>query len=435
MCSIWMRVWRLAGADDIEGVKTVLVIERSSGVLLHPTSFPGRRLGEEAYAFIDWLEAAGQSWWQVLPLGPPDRWGSPYSSASTFAGWTGLLAEPDAAVSADKIEDFVARHPYWAGEWATFAGPGAIAGQVRFEREWGALRAYAAQRGIRLIGDLPIYVGPGSAEHVSHPELFQTGVVAGAPPDDYSRNGQHWGNPLYDWGALGATSYRWWIERLRRTLELVDLTRIDHFRGFVAYWAVPERHRTARRGSWRRGPGRKLFDAVRTALGGLPLIAENLGVITPPVESLRRELGLPGMVVMQWGFGVRPSNPHALENHEENSVVYTATHDSDTTVGWWRSLSRATRAETGLEGAEPSWELIQLAFQSRARLALVPLQDVLGLGSEGRMNTPGRREGNWRWQFEPDALTDELAERLREAASSAGRSRETTSPRPLSPGR
>jgi 4-alpha-glucanotransferase len=395
--------------------------ERASGVLLHPTSLPGGRLGEEAYAFVEWLAAAGQSWWQVLPLGPPDRWGSPYSSASSFAGSPALVADGGASVSAGEIEEFVARHRFWAADWAAFAGSGAIAAQVRFEREWSALRHYAAGRGVRLIGDVPIYVGMGSADHRAHPELFQRGHVAGAPPDTYSSTGQHWGNPLYDWNALHATGYRWWIERLRRTFELVDVTRLDHFRGFVSYWAVPERHRTAKRGRWRRGPGRALFDAVRAALGSLPVIAENLGLITPAVERLRHELGLPGMAVMHWAFGRARSNPHALANHEENSVVYTATHDTDTTVGWWASLTRDERRATGLPGREPAWELLELAFSSRARLALVPLQDVLGLGSQARMNVPGRREGNWRWRFRRGALTPEVAERLRATTAAAGR--------------
>jgi 4-alpha-glucanotransferase len=274
---------------------------------------------------------------------------------------------------------------------------------------------------VRLVGDVPIYVGPGSCDHLAHPELFQTDAVAGAPPDAYSRNGQHWGNPLYDWGALRATGYRWWVERLRRTFELVDVARIDHFRGFVAYWAVPKGHRTARRGRWRRGPGRELFDAVRAELGSLPVIAENLGVITEPVERLRRELGLPGMVVMQWAFAGPRSNPHALANHEENSVVYTATHDTDTTAGWWGSLTRAERRATALPGKEPIWEVIEAAFGSRARLALVPLQDVLGLGSGARMNTPGRTGGNWRWRFKRGALTEELAARLRGVTERHGR--------------
>jgi 4-alpha-glucanotransferase len=396
-------------------------IGRSSGILLHPTSLPGGRLGREAYAFVDWLAAAGQSWWQVLPLGPPDEHGSPYRSASAFAGWRGLLAEPRAPVAAAEIESFAARHPFWAAGWAAFAGRSALADQVRFEREWGALRVYAADRGVRLIGDLPIYVAPGSADHLAQPELFQTGAVAGVPPDAYSADGQLWGNPLYDWAALRATGYRWWVERFRRTFELVDLVRLDHFRGFVAYWAVPEGHRTARRGVWRRGPGRDLFDAAAAELGELRVIAEDLGVITPAVIRLRRSLGFPGTVVVQWGFGPGASRVHRVENHEERSVVYTATHDNDTSLGRWQSLPPAARRSTGLPGLDPSWEVLGLAWSSRARLAIAPLQDVLGLGNEARMNTPGTVAGNWRWRFRRGALTRGLAERLRQLTGTHGR--------------
>jgi 4-alpha-glucanotransferase len=378
-------------------------LPRSSGILLHPTSLPGGRLGPEAYAFVDWLEGAGQSWWQLLPLGPPDEYGSPYKAASAFAGWTGLLADPDAPVSAEEVEDFVARHPFWTGGWAAFAGEGAIAGQVRFEREWNALRAYAAARGVRLIGDVPIYVAEGGADHSTWPELFQRGFVAGVPPDYYSSSGQLWGNPLYDWTALRATGFRWWIERFRRTFELVDLTRVDHFRGFVAYWAVDARRKTARIGRWRRAPGRELFAAVRAKLGDLLVIAEDLGVITPRVERLRDELGLPGMHVLQFA----PSRPHRLADHRENGVVYTGTHDNDTAAAF--------------AGAGRHWELIEQALSSRARLAIVPVQDVLGLGSEARMNVPGRPTGNWSWRLRPDQLTDELAKRLRAATREAGR--------------
>jgi 4-alpha-glucanotransferase len=398
-----------------------LLAERTSGILLHPTSLPGGGLGPEAERFVDWLEAAGQSWWQILPLGPPDEARSPYRSASAFGGWPGLLAEPDAPVSADELESFVARHPFWIGHWAEFAGEGAIADQVRFEREWGALRRYAAARGVRLIGDLPIYVAPGSADHLSHAELFQTGAVAGVPPDAYSRSGQLWGNPLYDWAAVRATGWRWWIERFRRTFELVDLTRVDHFRGFVAYWAVPEKHRTAKAGVWRKGPGRELFDAVRAELGDLPVIAEDLGVITPPVERLRDELGLPGMHVLHWAFEGGRRNPHHPANHRENGAVYTGTHDSDTAVGWYRSLPRRVRDATGLDPAEPNWSLIRIALASSARLAIAPAQDVLGLGSEARMNRPGSGAGNWRWRLEAGQLTDELAARLRAETERAGR--------------
>jgi 4-alpha-glucanotransferase len=392
-------------------------LERSSGVFLHPTSLPSGRIDEEAYRFVDWLAAAGQSWWQMLPVGPPDEFGSPYRTASAFAGSVALLAKPRAWVTTAEIEDFVARHPYWIGGWARFAGADAIEGQVRFEREWGALRTYARKRGVRLIGDVPIYVGDAGADVDTWPELFAHGEVAGAPPDTLSANGQLWGNPLYEWPAHRATGFRWWEERFRRTFELVDLARIDHFRGFVSYWAIPAGHKTARRGRWRRGPGIELF----RALGDLPLIAEDLGVITPPVYALRDELGLPGMVVLQWAFGRRRSNLHAPRNHRRNQVVYTSTHDTDTAVGWFERLGRKQRAATGLDPAEPSWGLIEIAMQSRASLAIVPAQDVLGLGSASRMNRPGHVYGNWQWRLAPGQLTKELAGRLREATERGGR--------------
>lgn len=396
-------------------------LERSAGILLHPTSLPSGKLDREAYRFVDWLAAAGQSWWQVLPLGPPDEFRSPYRSPSAFAASSQLLARPEARVTAREIEDFVARHPFWTGFWASFAGAEAIADQVRFEREWGALRAYAAGRGVRLIGDLPIYVSGEGADHAGWPELFARGEVAGAPPDALSALGQRWGNPLYDWPAHRATGYRWWCERLRRTFELVDLCRVDHFRGFVSYWAIPERNRTAKNGRWRPGPGAELFRAVERDLGHLSLIAEDLGHITNPVYRLRDELGLPGMVVLLWAFRPNPRNPHRLENHRVNSVAYTSTHDTATAVGWFESLGRRQRAATGLDLNEPAWGLIELAYKSRARLAIAPAQDVLGLGNEARMNRPGVTEGNWSWQLERGALTSALARRLRGLAEQHGR--------------
>ena len=389
---------------------------RSSGILLHPTSLPGGRLGDEAYRFVDWLAAAGQSWWQMLPLGPPDEFGSPYRTTSAFAATPALLADPKAAVSADEIEEFVARRPYWAGAWAHFARGRALADQVRFEREWSALRAYARERGVRLIGDVPIYVSDEGADIAAWPELFSHGEVAGAPPDPLNANGQHWGNPLYDWAAHRRTGFRWWIERFARTFELVDVARVDHFRGFVSYWAIPAGHKTARHGRWRPAPGHELFTTIERALGHLSLIAEDLGVITPAVYKLRDELGLPGMAVLHWAFGGSRSNPHAPANHRENQVVYTSTHDTDTTVGWYRSLKRKEREATGLDPAEPHWGLITMAMESRAALAMIPAQDVLGLGSEDRMNRPGVVEGNWRWRLEQGQLTEELAARLRELA-------------------
>jgi 4-alpha-glucanotransferase len=396
-------------------------LSRSAGILLHPTSLPSGKLDRDAYRFVDWLAAAGQSWWQMLPLGPPDEFGSPYRSPSAFAASSQLLARPDARVTAGEVEEFVARHPFWTGGWARYAGEGALADQVRFEREWAALREYAAERGVRLIGDLPIYVSDGGADHDCWPELFAHGEVAGAPPDALSATGQRWGNPLYDWPVNRATGFRWWQERFRRTFELFDLCRIDHFRGFVSYWAIPARNATAKAGHWRPGPGAELFRAVEDELGHLPLIAEDLGHITPPVRRLRDELGLPGMVVLLWAFRRARGNPHALESHRRNSVAYTSTHDTDTAAGWFAGLRPRERAATGLDPSEPQWGLIELAYSSRAALAIVPAQDVLGLGSDARMNRPGRATGNWSWRLGRGALTPALARRLRGLAEHHGR--------------
>jgi 4-alpha-glucanotransferase len=402
--------------------------QRTAGVLLHITSLPGGRLGPAAFRFVDWLAAAGQSWWQMLPLGPPDRYRSPYKSASAFAAWRGLLADPRAPVSGAELLGFRDRHGYWIEDWASFAGRGAIADQVRFEREWGALRTYAADRGVRLLGDVAIYVAPDSADHRSHPEIFRDGVVAGTPPDAFAKTGQLWGNPLYDWPALQRRGYRWWVRRVARTLSLFDAARLDHFRGFVAYWAVPAGERTALHGRWMRGPGRALFDAIARELGtGLPFVAEDLGVITPPVNRLREELGLPGMLVLQLGFNPdEPDSPHRPVNHVEDRVVYTGTHDNDTARGWYDGLDPSTRslvddALAPLRERQPWWGLIRLAHASPARTAIVQAQDVLGLGSEARMNDPGRANGSWRWQMERGALTAALARRLRDATEEARR--------------
>jgi 4-alpha-glucanotransferase len=399
-------------------------LPRSSGILLHATSLPGGRLGSEAFRFVDWLAAAGQTWWQMLPLGPPDSDGSPYMASSAFAAWRGLLAEPRARVSRDEIEAFRARESAWIGDWERFAGQGAVEDQVRFDREWRALRLYAAARGVRLFGDLAIYIAPGSADHLAHPELFQRGVVAGAPPDALSAVGQLWGNPLYDWPALRRRGYRWWIERLRRAGGLFDLSRIDHFRGFVSYWSVPEGLKAAQAGCWRRGPGEALFRAAERELGPLPIVVEDLGIITPGVEALRERLGLPGMVVLQFAFGGGPRNPHRPENHRSNVVVYTGTHDTDTTVGWWESLSPRAREATGLDPAEPHWSLTRMALRSPAAVAMLPAQDVLGLGGSARMNLPGTTgPHNWTWRLAPGQLTAELAARLREETARSRRLR------------
>jgi 4-alpha-glucanotransferase len=447
---------------------------RSSGVLLHLTSLPGGRLGLEAYDFVDWLEAAGQSWWQVLPLGPPDAFGSPYTSSSAFATWRGLLADPDAEVTTSELKSFRARHGYWSDDWERYAGPGRAAGvpdlrpgadgfacgasssgraggtpdsgpgadgfaggasssatadQVRFQREWSALRAYAAGRGVRLIGDIPIYVAEESADVAAHPELFAKSLVAGAAPDVSHPEGQLWGQPVYDWREMRRQGYRWWIERFRRTLELFDVARVDHFRGFVAYWAVPAGVTSPLEGRWHRGPGAALLHAVEAELGHLPLIAEDLGIITPAVDRLRSEFGLLGMRIVGRGFVRRHRHRHAVAAHPEDAVVYTGTHDHQTMAGWLATaadddleLARRDLAVARIDEDDLAWGLVRLALSSRARIAVLPMQDVLGLGDEARMNHPGTvGNGNWQWRLEPGRLTGEAAERLREATVESGR--------------
>jgi 4-alpha-glucanotransferase len=408
---------------------------RSSGVQLHVTSLPSGRLDGDAYAFVDWLAAAGQSWWQVLPLGPPDELGSPYRPRSAFACSPALLAQPQAPVSDAEVSAFRAREAFWVDDWARGAGGRrAVADQVRFEREWGALRAYAAAREVRLIGDVPLYVAPGSADHRAHPELFQRGVVAGAPPDAFTWRGQRWGNPLYDWPALRRRGYRWWVERLRRATAHFDLVRIDHFRGFVAYWSIPVRARDARSGHWRRGPGRAPFDAARRALGSLPLIAEDLGAITPAVLELRDALGLPGMVVLQFSFGTAAvAASDRIGNAPARSLLYTGTHDHSTLAGWWARQDAAVRGRVAValrsRGMPSAGErhahlaLIRLAFSSPAQIAMIQLQDVLGLGDEARTNVPGSVGGNWSWKLSPRLLTPVLARTLRGLTRDAGRLR------------
>jgi len=279
---------------------------------------------------------------------------------------------------------------------------------------------------VRLIGDIPIYVAPGGADERTWPELFRHDEVSGVPPDAYSETGQLWGNPLYDWRRLQRTGYRWWVERLRRTFGLFDLARLDHFRGLVAYWAVPAGARDARGGRWKRGPGRALLDACSRTLGRLPLIAEDLGVITPAVRALRDELQLPGMLVLQFGFDPDdPHGPHRMENHRRRSLVYTATHDSDTARGWHETLPDDQRAAVDAAVAPFEgpfwWRFIALNASSVAQLAMVQAQDVLGLGTEGRMNVPGRATGSWRWRMEPGALTADHARRLRAVMEASGR--------------
>jgi 4-alpha-glucanotransferase len=402
---------------------------RASGVQLHVTSLPGGRLGEEARRFVDWLASAGQSVWQVLPVSVPDEHGSPYKSPSAFAASPALLEHPQAPVSRAELDAFATEQSYWVESWTAFGGD--LADQVRFAREWTALRAYARERGVRLMGDVPIYVAPEGADERAWPQFFRTDAVAGVPPDAYAATGQLWGNPLYHWDALRDDGHRWWVERLRRTFALFDVVRLDHFRGFSAYWAVPQGAETALGGHWEPGPGRAPFDAARSALGSMPVLAEDLGDIDQSVIDLRDALGYPGMAVLQFAFEpAYADNTHDPHNQRPNQVVYTGTHDNDTVCGWWsvlpehrRAMARAACHEAGVDAdidREPSWAVIELALKAPCGLAMMQAQDVLALGSEARMNEPGV-EGGWRWQMGPGALTDEHAQRLRALTGAADR--------------
>jgi len=491
---------------------------RKSGILLHPTSLPGRwgigDLGAAAYAFVDFLAAAGQRLWQVMPLGPTGYGDSPYQGFSAFAGnpllisfdlllQEGLLAPEDLADAADfgdgsvdygaviplklgvlrrsferfkavatpeqrrAIADFRTDQRGWLADYALFAAikeshggtnwnawepaiarrdPSVIGEwasrlsyqtefqaymQFMFFEQWRRLKAYANERGIQIIGDIPIFVAYDSADVWANRNLFELDddgnptVVAGVPPDYFSVTGQLWGNPLYHWNVIARQGYRWWIERFRATLTLVNIARIDHFRGFAAYWEVPASEETAINGRWVRGPGEALFAAVRKALGRLPIIAEDLGVITPDVEALRDNLGFPGMKVLQFAFGGDSTGPYLPHNYLPHCIVYTGTHDNDTTIGWWNTAMPSDRHNVklylGRDGSDISWDFIRLALASVAEMAVVPMQDVLNLGSEGRMNTPGSPGGNWGWRYTEDMLTPELAQRLRSLTEIYGR--------------
>ena len=491
---------------------------RASGVLLHPTSLPGPHgsgdLGAAAYHFADWLVSAGQSLWQVLPLGGIGAGNSPYMSSSAFAGnvllidlhelqQQGWLTPADLAADAafsdqrirfDRVapwrverlhraaaafatrgstdqrrdlQDFCALHSTWLPDYALFMSladangwslwcdwdtplarrdDAALRGaasrhadaiafwqfcQWRFFRQWKKLKDYANRRGVRIVGDAPIFVAYQSADVWTRQELFELDaggrpqVVAGVPPDYFSATGQRWGNPLYRWDAHQLDGYAWWTERVRRSFELVDIVRIDHFRGFAGYWEIPASEPTAVVGRWLPGPGAALFQAIEAALGKLPIIAEDLGVITPEVDALRRQFELPGMRVLHFAFGGDSRNAYLPHNYETNTVVYGGTHDNNTTLGWWAEASAAERAHASdylaSDGHEIHWDLIRAACASVADTAIHPLQDVLGLDGASRMNLPGEGEGYWEWRFGWGQVQPGHAARLRRLCQLYGR--------------
>jgi len=494
---------------------------RRSGLLLHPTSLPGRAgvgdLGIEGYRFVDFLGRSGCKLWQVLPLNPTGYGDSPFQCFSAVAGNPLLIsleklvergflshrdldplpAFPSNAVdyeavyrhripllvkaaknffrmpdgperkefelfcqsNAEWLDDFslfmTCKNAHGGLPWTQWAHDTAVrephalrhwtvrfAAQINevkffqfeFFRQWDALRLYAHDHGIHIIGDIPVYVAHDSADVWAHREFFSLTDegnpinVSGVPPDYFSATGQLWGNPIYRWDVLRSTGYNWWIERFRAAFRLYDILRIDHFRGFEAYWEVPAVESTATNGRWIKGPGAELFSALKKQLGELPIIAENLGVITAEVEQIRHQFGFPGMAILQFAFGNDPQGPSFRpHNYVRNLVAYTGTHDNDTVVGWWNSkggtdsirtpedvVKEHAFARTYLGGEdEPiNWRMIRAVLASVVDTAIIPLQDVLGLGSEARMNLPGTSRGNWRWRFPPDTLNSELAERL-----------------------
>ena len=493
------------------------MLERGSGILLHPTSFPGPYgigdLGPGSFRFVDWMEAAGQRFWQLMPLGPTGFGDSPYASPSAFAGnpllisldWLrgdGLLIDDDfvgAPSFSDEHVDFGAvipfkqsmlrkafarwrqqqgdaseafelfrlQHAHWLADFALFMSikdemdganwtswpegtrlrkPDAISEsrtrladeelfhsfvQFAFRKQWQELKHYANERGIRVIGDIPIFVAMDSADAWANRELFELDeramptVVSGVPPDYFSADGQLWGNPVFNWEANRELNFAWWIERVRATLDLVDIIRIDHFRAFAASWSVPAAAETAASGFWTRGPGEDVFDAIASALGPIEMVVEDLGLITRDVVDLRQRLGYPGMKVLQFAFNGDPLNVYLPHMYESQCVVYTGTHDNDTTIGWFTSLDEVNRARVqsyiGRDGRDVAWDLIRVALASVASVALFPLQDVLRLGQEARMNTPGRAGGNWGWRYRPEQLDDNLARGLRSLTDMYGR--------------
>jgi len=499
---------------------------RSSGILLHPTSLPGGfrsgDLGPEAYKFVEFLVSAGQSLWQVLPLGPTGYGDSPYACYSAFAGNTLLISperlvahglleadlEPD--LGADRVdfgeahrikerllrrayqnytkttdtnlrsafETFAQREAHWLDDYALFRAlkdahngvawnewepalvrrtPAALERartqlhdeieaqmfyQFLFFEQWFALKNYCNEHGVKIVGDLPIFVAQDSADVWTNPDQFKLDkngrplVVAGVPPDYFSSTGQLWGNPLYNWERMEADGFKWWIERVRATLKVVDIARVDHFRGFAACWEIPGGDKTAERGQWVEAPGKELFTAIRKTLGQLPIIAEDLGVITPDVVALRDGFGFPGMRILQFGFGGDAKNIDLPHNYVANVVAYTGTHDNDTTVGWFQSVAGegSTRTAQQIErerkfcldylnsdGEEIQWDFIRAVLASVANTAIVPLQDLLGLGTEARMNLPNSTEGNWSWRCRAGALTDTIATRLKGLTTLYGR--------------
>ena len=491
--------------------------KRRSGILLHPTSLPGRQavgsLGQEAFDFVDFLVAAGQSVWQILPLGPTGHGDCPYSCYSAFAGNPLLISLEQLAAAGDLLpselpepepasdradyklaeqrqlpllqqawrnfstrndperqlafQTFCREQSVWLDDYALFealrqefrgAGwqhwpaeirrrePAALKQwrdklhdqvswhqylQFVFFEQWLALKTYANHQGISIFGDLPIFVAENSADVWANRHLFyldendRPTLVAGVPPDYFSKTGQRWGNPLYRWERIAADDFAWWLARFSWNLQLFDLLRVDHFRGFVACWAIPADEETAVNGSWMPVPGQELFAQLRERMGKLPIVAEDLGIITSDVEELRDHFALPGMKILQFAFDSGPDNPYLPHNHLPHSVVYTGTHDNNTSLGWWQSLTphghQQVRDYLRRSCRDMPRPLIETALASVAELAIIPMQDLLALDGGARMNHPGTATGNWQWRFLPDAIPQEIIIQFRSVTHLYGR--------------
>ena len=491
---------------------------RASGVLLPISSIPSKygigTFSREAYEFVDFLKAAGQTYWQILPLGPTGYGDSPYQSFSTFAGnpyyidlekliEEGYLTEEQCEkcnwgsnaeyVDYEKIYQsrfqilklafhnseiekekdfysFVEENCFWLQDYALYmAVKDSVAGkswsewedgirlrkpdvvakykeelreeilfyefqQYLFSKQWTSLKKYANDNGIQIIGDIPIYVAFDSADTWANPELFQldeNGIptgVAGCPPDAFSATGQLWGNPLYRWDYHKETDYEWWIQRIGYCYKLYDVVRIDHLRGFDEYYNIPYGDPTAEHGKWEKGPGYDLFRVMKEKLGNKAVIAEDLGFLTPSVIKLVKKTGYPGMKILQFAFDSREESDYLPHNYTKNSVVYTGTHDNDTTVGWYHTISRRDRSFAkkylNIRGTKNiEWEFIRAAISSVSDTAIIPMQDYLGLGSEARINTPSTLGDNWKWRMTTGQLTDELAEKIYRLCKLYGRVR------------
>ncbi|MGI8788212.1 MAG: 4-alpha-glucanotransferase [Pyrinomonadaceae bacterium] len=502
---------------------------RASGILLHPTSLPSNYgigdFGKYAYGFVDFLESAKQTYWQVLPLGPTGYGDSPYQCFSAFAGNTNIISpellvedgfltteeinrKPDfparrvdfgklydwknhilalayknfrQTTSVDlrgKFETFCQTESFWLDDYALFRAvkksqdqklwlewseplrlrdenalnearenlrediQGQKFQQWLFFRQWNNLKNYANEKGVKIVGDVPIFISLDSSDVWCNPQEFKLDeqnrprVVAGVPPDYFSATGQLWGNPIYNWDAMRRDGFRWWIDRIKAILKTVDVVRVDHFRGFAAAWEIPGGDKTAVGGKWVDVPGRELFNALENAIGDLPFWAEDLGVITPDVEELRDSFGFPGMRILQFAFGGDPKNHDLPHNYIQNCVAYTGTHDNDTTVGWFNSKagSGSTRGNEQInrerefclnylesDSAEINWDFIRAVWESVANSAIAPMQDLLGLGNEARMNLPASTDGNWNWQCREGDFSEEISNRLRELTEIYGR--------------